>query len=356
MQREAYRRVGLRDIAEATDLSVATVSRVLAEKTPERFSPKTRDLVQKVAKELNYRPNLLATAARGGPSKTIGVFLPPYDRFWTDVIYGVHDHLLTDDHVPLILWPVEIQGHRAAPGADGEHRHVDELSQLHRMIDRAVDGLIVWPVVQPEAREYLECLVRDGLPTIGIDHMPVEDRFALSVGTDEAAGAEMVASHLHELGHRAAVHLAGPPNLSWSEQRGRYFHQCFDAATDAWSVSLPERDPAQTQTALKGMLGAGRQVTAVYCATDELARVAVEAIDAVGLRLGSDVSVVSVGDTDFAQGARITSLRQKPYEIGMTAARLVLEAQRGAGPPATREHTLQPELIVRDSTKEVRHA
>jgi DNA-binding LacI/PurR family transcriptional regulator len=353
MQKERYRRVGLRDIADATHLSVATVSRVLREKTPERFSTETRELVIKTAEQMRYRPNLLASAARGGSSRTVGVFVPPYDQFWTEVIYGVHDQLLADDHVPLILWPthiVEPQSQTSESVKTG--RNADELSQLHRMIDRAVDGLIVWPLVDPLAIEYLEHLAEGGLPIIGIDHVPVARSEAYTVGTDEAAGAKMVAEHLHGLGHRAVIHLAGPSHLAWSERRTRFFRNAFDALPDAWTVSIPAGVPEQTLRKLKGLLVGRTPVSAIYCSTDELARIAVQAMDEIGLRLGRDLSLVSVGDTGFAQGARITSLRQRPFEIGQLGARLALQARKDPGSIESRDQSLLPELIVRDSTQE----
>ena len=346
------RRIGLKDIADATDLSVTTVSRVLSNKTPERFPNETRRRVIEVAESLDYRPNLLAVAARGGSSRTIGVYLPPYDSFWTEVIYGVHDELIDGDHVPLILWPTHIRNAKSVHGVEGVPRdRISEVSQLHRMTDRAVDGMILWPVVEADARQYVAKLSARGLPIVGVDHEPVEDDPVLMVGTDERASADLVANHLLSRGHRAIAQLAGPRQLFWARRRAEYFEERVGACSDAWCLTLPERAPDVTRRALTSLLQPDPKVTAIYAATDELARLVMTTSQEIGLRAGVDFALVSVGDTGFAEGAGITSIRQRPYEIGKNAAELVLAATRGELTRGDRhERVLAPELIVRDST------
>ena len=122
------------------------------------------------------------------------------------------------------------------------------------------------------------------------------------------------------------------------------------ASEDAWCVTLPERAPEATGKALRSLLAADLPVTAVYAATDELARLAVETARSLGLRIGTDFALVSVGDTGFAQGAGITSIRQRPYEIGKAAAQMMLAALEDADNPRDRESVLSPDLIVRSSS------
>ena len=345
-------RVGLRDIAEATNLSITTVSRVLSDKTPQRFPPETRDRVMEAAAKLNYRPNILAVAARGGKSRTVGVFLPPYDQFWTEVMYGVHDELLDHAHVPLSLWPTHIRAEHARPSRDQVPvDRISELSQLQRMVDRAVDGLILWPVTEPDAGQFVEELALRGMPVVGIDHRPVAGAPCMAVGTDEEHCANLVADHLLGLGHRSFVHLAGPRSLFWADRRASYFERRIAAEDDAWCVVLPEQRAEVTARALTQLLMPDPKITAVYAATDELARIATSVIRQAGPRAGADIAIVSVGDTGFAEGAQITSIRQRPYDIGKAAARLALNPRHVVGSEAQdMDALLPPELVIREST------
>ena len=67
--------VTLRDIAERVGTSEATVSLVLNGRQFHRVSPKVREKIEQVAKELNYRPNRQAQLLAGGKTKTIAVLV-----------------------------------------------------------------------------------------------------------------------------------------------------------------------------------------------------------------------------------------------------------------------------------------
>ena len=64
----------LKDVAEASGLTVGTVSRVLNNRG--YISPKTREKVYQVMKELNYQPNETARTLAKQKSNIIGIILP----------------------------------------------------------------------------------------------------------------------------------------------------------------------------------------------------------------------------------------------------------------------------------------
>ena len=61
----------LEDVAKRANVSTMTVSRIL--NNPQSVKPATRERVQKIIEEMNYRPNLLAQRLARGSSRTIGV-------------------------------------------------------------------------------------------------------------------------------------------------------------------------------------------------------------------------------------------------------------------------------------------
>ena len=65
---------GIRQIADALDISIGTVDRALHGR--EGVSPKTRDRVLKMARKLNYSPNVAARNLKLNRHFRIGVFLP----------------------------------------------------------------------------------------------------------------------------------------------------------------------------------------------------------------------------------------------------------------------------------------
>ena len=68
----------MKDLAKATGVSLATISRVFNES--EKVKPSTRELVLEMAKKINYRPNKIAAGLRKGKSGSIGIIIPVIDR------------------------------------------------------------------------------------------------------------------------------------------------------------------------------------------------------------------------------------------------------------------------------------
>src|ERR1700710_116501 len=74
MNTDSSKPAGIRQIAEALGISMGTVDRALHERSG--VSPKTRERVLKMAKRLNYTPNVAARNLKLNRRLRIGVFLP----------------------------------------------------------------------------------------------------------------------------------------------------------------------------------------------------------------------------------------------------------------------------------------
>src|SRR2546423_4241432 len=199
------RRVSQRDVAREANVSRVTVSLVLAGK--DQTSEETRRRVLEAARRLRYRPNLLVQGMQTGRSRTIGLVMPVSMHFHGQIARGVHDELVQADYVPIQLW-VE-----AAPDSK-----VTELQQIHRLVDRRVDGMMIWPadVSVPDVH-FQEIWERD-IPLGTVDRETTTH--ADHVGTDEELGGRLVAEHLLSLGHRHVAHVTYP-NRTGSMARRR---------------------------------------------------------------------------------------------------------------------------------------
>ena len=104
--------VSQKRIAQTAGVSQSTVSLVLSGRRVN--SDETSERVLKAAERLMYRPNLLVRGIQTGKTRTIGVMMPPFDFYWSEVLFGIHDVLSVADHVPITIWPVH-----TGPGACG---------------------------------------------------------------------------------------------------------------------------------------------------------------------------------------------------------------------------------------------
>jgi LacI family transcriptional regulator len=340
----------LKDIACAANVSVPTASRILHGKKLNQFSEETRERVRETAQRLRWRPNLLVHGMQTGKTRTIGVMVPPFNSYWSDVLYGIHDGLIRADHIPIVLWGKHWR--------EDEHKHIaDDLEQLHRLIDRRVEGFILWPPIVPTYYDHIEELVSRDMPVVTIEHELPPHYGADSVATDEEMGSKLVASHLLGLGHRHVAHLAGSGNniYSWAKLRSKYFEQEVAGVPGATCITMGQwqHDYNEGVSVAKELLQTHPRPTAVFAASDLRAQYVYAAAAQMGLKIPQDLSVVGFADLDDAARLQpsLTTVRQKPYETGRIAARLILErVQETYRGPQNQRVRVGCELVIRDST------
>jgi LacI family transcriptional regulator len=341
----------LKDVAQAANVSVPTASRILRKKNLSRFSEETRNKVWQAAERLRYRPNMLVKGIQTGLTHTIGVMVPPFDSYWSSILYGIHDTLITVDFVPINLW-VRHGDNFASSGP------VDDLEQIHRLIDRRIDGVIMWPPITPDFYAHNEELASRNVPVVTIDHELPTEFGANSVTTNEEHGAHLVAKHLLDLGHRRIAHLGdvGLETYSWAQRRRKFFENEINAVEGASCFAVEKPKNSDGLEIAKRILTADPRPTAVYAASDSLARYIYLAAAELKLRIPEDVSVVGFADLDFAAFMMppLTSVRQKGYEVGRRAAKLLINRIQGKfAQDGIQNIVMNCELVVRGSTAPV---
>jgi LacI family transcriptional regulator len=343
--------VSQKRIAQSAGVSQSTVSLVLSGRRVN--SDETSQRVLKAAERLMYRPNLLVQGIQTGKTRMIGVMMPPFDFYWSEVLYGIHDVLTEADHVPITLWTVHSGSsprRREGPGGN-------ELSQIHRLIDRRVDGVILWPSFAQLFIEHLHEFSSRHLPVVTIDHQLPPEFNADFVGSDEASGGRMVAEHLYSLGHRRMGHLAGASVATWARARRKSFEEALDKMPGVEVVTreAPSGDTKLAIEQARELLSMPNRPTAIFAATDLYAKTVYQAAEELGLSIPDDLTVVGFSDDGFATEMEppLTTVRQPAYEIGRHAAEVVLGRSRGEIRGNGRRDELPVSLIVRESSQEL---
>jgi LacI family transcriptional regulator len=114
-----------------------------------------------------------------------------------------------------------------------------------------------------------------------------------------------------------------------------------------------ETDASRTFAAVRSLMDAADPPTALFVADDAMAIMAIHALARAGLRVPQDVSVVGYGDWPAIvplADPPLTTVRVPVRESGRRAARLLMDMLEHRADP--QQITLQPELVVRESTLE----
>lgn len=331
-------------IAHEVGVSKTTVFRALHNKG--RIHPQTRQRILEVASQLGYRPNLVARSLRLQKTSTIGlVAIGLTGWFYSHVLEGADEVAQANEYGVLIACTY------------GYPHREREIVQM--LLDKRADGLIIAPADPEENLDFYRQLVETHVPIVFIDRyipgLPVD-----YVATDNELGGYLATRHLLDLGRRRIVFVS----TASRERRatsvvGRFngYRKALAEFGISEAVELgpgaPDVAPEEeyAYSAVSHYLQQGGQLDGVFAVNDDVAYGTIRALQAHGLRVPEDVSVVGFDNQDTSAfiSPPLTTVAQPMREMGMQAAHLVLEkANRGSTTPP-RQILLEPALVIRRS-------
>jgi LacI family transcriptional regulator len=326
----------LRDVATAAGVHPATASRALNEATRSLVRPATVERVREVASALGYQVNPIARSLKTSRSETVGVLIPDLTNpLFPPIVRGIEDALAASGYTVLT--------------ANTDNDPSRESSNFAALQARQVDGFIVATARLDDPLMH-EAALR-GVPMVMVNRQTEQLDVSVVAG-DDATGIARTVDHLVGLGHRDIAHVAGPLDVSTGAVRLRAFRtamQGHDLPDDRVVVAEAYSEVAG-RTALLELLD-GDVPTAVVAGNDLLAIGCYDALEERGLSCPGDVSIVGFNDMPFIGrlSPPLTSVRVPQYELGVEAARLLLD--RLSGRTVTPRVVLLPvQLIVRGST------
>jgi len=320
--------MSIREVAARAGVSPATVSRVFTQ--PDAVAAETRRRVLHVAEEMQYTPHPVARSLARGRSGHLGIVVSDMANAFSAVIAKAVQQEARRDGCALFV-------------AGSDELAQDEEHWARAMAPQ-VDGLVLVSPLMPDAA-LLELAAQ--VPVVAVNR-DLDGIPAVLMSAAEATGHAV--EHLHALGHREIIYLAGPDGYSNSMRLTGYREACARLG-----VEPVELGPFQARFAA-GVRAAdlvyAATATAVVAYNDEVAVGVVNRLADRGVRVPDDVSVVGFDDTSLAGMVtpRLTTVRLPITAAGQAAARMLLNALDGRVPAASTPLVLPGELVVRSST------
>lgn len=329
------KRPTLQDVARIANVSRATAARVV-NGNHDIVRPQTRDRVLDVIQQLGYERHAIAGSLRSERTYMIALSIPDITNpFWPDVARGVQDTVGQRGYTVVLMnndW-----------SAEREHEH------LRRMRQKQFDGLIINPTGTLN-EDLLELSIPVVLLAAG-DAYPDFD----TVSTDSAQAGQLAMEHLISLGHRRIALIAGPNRRSKSfTHRDTYIRvsQAHGLAVDDDLIVTTTFTQTGGRAAMESLLTLADPPTAVFAVNDIIALGALQAAHAAGLRVPDELSIIGMDDI-FAAASTfppLTTIAKPKYDIGATAARLLME-RINSGETLPARHCLLPSTLeARQST------
>jgi DNA-binding LacI/PurR family transcriptional regulator len=341
----------LSDVAEAAGVSKGTVSNVF--NRPDVVRPEVRERVLAAAQSIGYQgPDPRGRLLSAGKVNAIGVAtMEPLGYFF-------------DDPFARVL----MGGISAACDASGLGISLvsaaSEEKLAWNMRSAVVDGFILFCL--DDAAPLVALSRERRLPFVALAS-DAPDATVSTIGIDERAGGRAAARHLAELGHRRfailALELAGdgrtgrvtPARLAQAVYMGTverargYFEALAAAGLDPAAAPMFETsaDPASVEAALAEIFAAPAPPTAVLAQSDRIALIAMRWLQARGLSVPGDVSVVGFDGVPEGEAATppLTTVAQPIAEIGRRAVRAIVDH-----PGEVTRERLATRLVARGSS------
>ncbi len=337
--------ITLKEIARRTGKSITTVSRALA--GYDDVSPETKALVQRVADELGYTPNLLAQRLQKRRSDTIGLILPTFaprfsDPFFSEFIAGV-GNTAAENGYDLLVSTQE-------PG----ERELQVYRQ--KVQSRQVDGFVIVRTRRNDAR--IAYLREAAFPFVTFGRTEGEVDFPF-VDVDGRQGMRLIGEHLIRLGHHHIACLAPPADLSFAEHRLEGLFEAMRAhglPPGMCQVLRGDLTQKSGYDMTRSLLQTASPPTAIVACNDLMALGAIAAIQDCGLQVGRNIAVTGFDGIPMAEHSHppLTTVSQPIYQIGKMVTNMLILIIRGDQSPP-RQVMLEPELVIRQSCGAAAH-
>jgi len=321
------------DVAALAGVSAQTVSRVSM--GLDNVRPETRARVRSAMEQLGYAPNSAARALRYGSFGAIGMIAHRLARTGESRTVEAVVEAARGEGYTVTLVDLE------RPTSD------DMTAAVTRLRHQAIDGLVI---VRAESAGPATLALPPGLPVVVSDSRFVGHHPA--VGADQAVGTRSAVEHLLGLGHRTVHHVSGPESSGPAQMRIDAWRGALEAAgRDVPAVVRGDWTPrAGYEAGLR--LARDPEVTAVFCANDEMATGLLHALHEAGRRVPQDVSVVGFDDISLAEQLwpPLTTVAQDFPEIGRRLVELLLRQVNDDAVLTDVQEVVPTRLVVREST------
>jgi LacI family transcriptional regulator len=306
MKKPNNKRQSIHHIAEALQLSPATISRVL-NKHP-HVHESTRTKVMAMVEQVGYRRNVMASGLRTNKTNTIGLIVPRISMF-------VHAEVITT-----IQNELHAHGYNLIICQSNDSVEIEkDLAQT--MYASRVDAVIAACTLFTTDFSHFDILLKNNIPVIFYDRVPVKPYAACIIKGDDFRGAYLAASHLIELGCKRIAYVSGPLVCSIYIDRYEGFKKAM--AQHALPILknmlfFQELNADNARKAMYSLFAKKPSPDAIFCANDVTALAALGFAKEIGIAVPNELKIVGYSNDPRSSivTPSITTIEQFPAQIG----------------------------------------
>jgi len=330
------KKYSIKDIAELSGVSVATVSRVINNNG--RFSEETRKKVLKVIKDTGYQTNFSAKNLRMNKSFSVGILIPDISNyFFANVVQKIEKILFKRGYSTIIC--------------NTARNEEKEFAYLKMLESKGIDGLIV--ISGAEAFDINKLNSPQKIPFVCIDRKPKDKYNTVFIGSDHYQGAFDATESLFLAGCKFPIIASHDHYSSSAIDRIHGFK-------DALAKYGVNYDPLKNQIILRSTDGTTKidrllkkypEIDGVFAINDSIAIEVLSSLLKLGKSVPEDIKLIGFDDDphDKHSYPTLSSVKQNTDKIAEVTVDNLINLINHTG--VTGESiTIPVKLIQRDSS------
>lgn len=329
----------IKDVAQASGISVATVSMALNNRSG--VSEATRKKVLRVAREMNYVPNYSARSLVMQDSSCIGLMVPEIQNPFYSAIVDIMTCIAQD------------RGYTLSLGITNNSPKQEEI-YTRMFLSHGVRGVIVAPMLTHESESgSLDLLRAANIPIVFCTDDYAESTEPL-VMCDYARGEYEATNYLIGRGMRKFCFVSTSMSANFSRLR-------YEGYIRALREAGIEENGKREMMVYAPRYNYAYEITdriiddlpdAVVCINDIMTMAIMKRMNERGIRVPRDVSLMGFDDIMFSEllSPPLTTVRQPIYEICEKSMQILEEKIQSGEYPAERVYLVPPELMIRETT------
>lgn len=296
------KKYSIKDIAELSGVSVATVSRVINDNG--RFSEDTRKKVLKVIKQTGYQTNFSAKNLRMNKSFSVGILIPDIsNHFFANVVQKIEKILFKRGYSTFIC--------NTARDED------KELAYLKMLESKGVDGLII--ISGAKAFDISKMNSSNKIPFVCIDRKPKDRDNTVFIGSDNYQGALDATNSLFDAGCEYPVIASHDHYSSTAVDRINGFK---DSLREHDSIFNPVKDQIilssdDSTNEIDCLLKEHPNIDGFFAINDSIAINVLSSLLRLGKAVPNDIKIIGFDDDpqDIHSYPTLSSVRQNTDKI-----------------------------------------
>lgn len=305
----------IKDVAKKSQVSTATVSRVLNQSG--FVSEEIKGRVLSAVKELNYQPNGVARSLKQDKTNTIGVVIPDISNsYFMQISKGIEDTIHQEGYNLIFC--------------SGDENPEKEAELLQLLFEKRVDAIVL--ATSGGNEDKVKQIVESGTPFILVDRRLGDSQLNLDyVLEDNADGAYWLTSYLINRGHTRIGVINGSLKVSTGSDRYRGYKK---AIKENGIQEDPELIFNGTFLQNDGILAVDyffnltERPSSILSFNNTMTFGALLELTRKGYSVPNDIVVASYGQVEAAEILKslgIIALKHSPQEMGLKVGEFLLE-------------------------------